>query len=63
MGAMGQNEFLFRNINWFFSCLFPAEGRYVGDHPSLCGKFIPQSGRKLPTFGIFSGIGVGSLWK
>jgi hypothetical protein len=35
--------------------LFPAEVRYVRDHLALRGKFIPQSGKNLPTFGIYTG--------
>jgi hypothetical protein len=35
--------------------LFPAEVRCVRDHLALRGKFIPQSGKNLPTFGIHTG--------
>jgi hypothetical protein len=35
--------------------LFPAEGTRVRDHPALRGNFIPQSGKSLPTFGIYTG--------
>jgi len=29
--------------------------RCVRDHLALRGKFIPQSGRNLPTFGTYTG--------
>jgi hypothetical protein len=55
MGIVRRKEFLPKNINRFFHGLFPAEVRYARDHPALCGKIIPQSGKNLPTFGISSG--------
>jgi hypothetical protein len=36
----------------FFSCPFPAEESCTKDHLAFCGKFIPQSGKNLPTFEI-----------
>jgi hypothetical protein len=41
--------------------------RCAGDHPTLIGKFIPQSGKNLPTFGTSLGkkafvMGIGYAW-
>jgi hypothetical protein len=52
MGILRGKEFLFKNIKRFFSCRFPAEVNCTKDHLAFCGKFIPQSGKNLPTFGI-----------
>jgi hypothetical protein len=67
MGIMRRKEFLSKNIKWFFSCQFPAGDWCVRDHPTLSGKFIPQSGKNLPTSGIclekhVAGMGACDAW-
>jgi len=53
MGVLRRKDFLFKNINRFFICWFREEESCDEDHPAFCGKFIPQSGKDLLTFGIF----------
>jgi hypothetical protein len=53
MGVLRRNGLFFKDINLIFTCWFLEEEIYGEDHPAFCGKFIPQSGKDLLTFGIF----------
>jgi hypothetical protein len=53
MGVLRRNGLFFKDINPIFACWFLEEEICGEDHPAFCGKFIPQSGKDLPTFGIF----------
>jgi hypothetical protein len=53
MAIARRKEFLSKYINRFYSWQFSVGGRSVSFGPAHSGKFIPQSGRILPTLTVY----------